>query len=50
MMLRTSLGMAEAADRVEAAVAAAIAGGARTADLGGALSTEAMTDAVLARL
>ena len=50
MMLRTSLGMAEAADRVEAAVAVAIAGGARTADLGGALSTEAMTDAVLARL
>jgi len=50
MMLRTSLGMAEAADRVESAVAAAIAGGARTADLGGALSTEAMTDAVLARL
>jgi len=50
MMLRTSLGMAEAADRVEAAVAVAIAGGARTADLGGALSTEAMTDAVLAQL
>ena len=50
MMLRTSLGMAAVADRIEAAVAAAIAGGARTADLGGSLSTSAMTDAVLAEL
>jgi 3-isopropylmalate dehydrogenase len=42
--------MPEPADRIEAAVAAAIAGGARTSDLGGALSTTAMADAVLARL
>ncbi len=50
MMLRHSLGEPEAADRVEAAVAQAIAAGARTADLGGALSTRAMGDAVLAAL
>ena len=50
MMLRHSLGLPKAADRVEAAVADAIAGGARTADLGGALSTRAMGDAVLGRL
>ncbi|MDQ2879208.1 MAG: 3-isopropylmalate dehydrogenase [Pseudomonadota bacterium] len=50
MMLRHSLGLPEAAGRIEAAVAGAIAGGARTADLGGALSTRAMGDAVLAQL
>ena len=50
MMLRHSLRRAEAADRVEAAVAAAIGKGARTADLGGTLSTRAMGDAVLAEL
>jgi 3-isopropylmalate dehydrogenase len=50
MLLRHSLGQAEAADRVEAAVTAALVGGARTADLGGGLSTTAMSDAVLARL
>ncbi len=50
MMLRHSLAMPAPADRIEAAVAAAIAGGARTSDLGGALSTTAMADAVLARL
>ena len=50
MMLRHSLRLPEPADRIEAAVAAAIAGGARTADLGGALSTDAMGDAVLAAL
>ncbi|MBT2187634.1 3-isopropylmalate dehydrogenase [Sphingobium nicotianae] len=50
MMLRFSLGQAEAADRIEAAVAKALAGGARTADLGGSLSTSAMGDAVLAAL
>lgn len=50
MMLRYSLGQAAAADRVEAAVAAAIAGGARTADLGGTLTTREMADAVLALL
>ncbi|MGF7170848.1 3-isopropylmalate dehydrogenase [Sphingobium xanthum] len=50
MMLRFSLGQAEAADRIEAAVAKALAGGARTADLGGVMSTSAMGDAVLAAL
>ncbi len=50
MMLRYSLGMAEAADRIEAAVTAALTGGARTADLGGTLSTEAMGEAVVKAL
>jgi len=50
MMLRFSLGLGEPADRIEAAVAKALAGGARTADLGGTLSTGAMGDAVLAAL
>ena len=50
MMLRHSLDHADAAERVEAAVLAAVAGGARTADLGGTLATEAMGDAILAEL
>ncbi len=50
MALRYSLGAPAMADRVEAAVAAALDGGARTADLGGNLSTAAMGDAVLAHL
>ena len=50
MMLRHSLRRPEPADQIEAAVAAAIADGARTADLGGALSTTAMGDAVIAAL
>jgi len=50
MMLRHSLGNGAAADRIEAAVAQAIRGGARTADLGGTMSTSAMGDAVLAVL
>jgi len=50
MMLRYSLDMGDAADRIEAAVAKAIGGGARTADLGGSLSTRAMGDAVLEHL
>ena len=50
MMLRHSLGLPDAADRIEAAVGRALAGGARTADLGGRLSTVAMGDAVLAHL
>jgi 3-isopropylmalate dehydrogenase len=50
MLLRYSLDMEAAADKIEAAVTAALAGGARTADLGGALSTEAMGDAVLKAL
>ncbi len=50
MMLRYSLDRAEAADRIEEAVAAALAGGARSPDLGGALSTRAMGDHVIAAL
>lgn len=50
MMLRHSLDLPEAADRVEAAVVTAVAGGARTADLGGTATTDAMGDAVLAQL
>jgi 3-isopropylmalate dehydrogenase len=49
MMLRHSLGLPDAADRVEAAVAAALVSN-RTADLGGSCSTRAMGDAVLAAL
>ncbi len=50
MMLRYSLGQGAAADRVEAAVAAVLEAGHRTADLGGTLSTSAMGDAVLTEL
>jgi 3-isopropylmalate dehydrogenase len=50
MMLRYSLGQAEAADRIEAAVAKALAAGARSPDLGGNMSTREMGDAVLAAL
>ncbi|GGB36704.1 3-isopropylmalate dehydrogenase [Sphingomonas metalli] len=50
MMLRHSLGRGDDADRIEAAVARAISEGARTADLGGSLSTEAMAERVLAGL
>jgi len=50
MLLRHSLGNEEAALKVEAAVAAALAGGARTADLGGSMSTTEMGDAVLKAL
>ncbi|NIJ07022.1 3-isopropylmalate dehydrogenase [Sphingomonas vulcanisoli] len=50
MMLRYSLGMAAEADRIEAAVAKALAGGARTADLGGTMRTAEMGEAVLRQL
>lgn len=50
MMLRYSLDMPAEADRIEAAVAKALAGGARTGDLGGTLTTSQMGDAVLAAL
>ncbi|QQV78120.1 3-isopropylmalate dehydrogenase [Sphingomonas aliaeris] len=50
MLLRHSLGLDAAADRIEAAVGKALTDGARTADLGGSLSTRAMGDAVLAAL
>lgn len=50
MMLRYSLDRPEAAGRIEAAVSRALGQGARTADLGGAMSTREMGDAVLAAL
>jgi 3-isopropylmalate dehydrogenase len=50
MMLRYSLGKAAEADRIEAAVAAALKAGHRTADLGGVTPTRVMGDAVLAGL
>lgn len=50
MLLRHSIGNEEAARKIERAVGAALAKGARTADLGGDLSTAAMGDAVLKEL
>jgi len=50
MMLRYSLNLPAPADRIEAAVAKALAGGARSFDLGGTVDTQAMGDAVLAGL
>ncbi|MEE2886671.1 MAG: 3-isopropylmalate dehydrogenase, partial [Planctomycetota bacterium] len=50
MLLRWSLGLAEAADRIDAAVAAAVADRVWTPDLGGAANTRSVTDAVLERL
>ncbi len=50
MMLRYSLDQAASADRIELAVAAALAGGARSPDLGGDMTTRQMGDAVLAAL
>jgi 3-isopropylmalate dehydrogenase len=48
MMLRFSLGAPEAADRIEAAVASVLEGGARTADLGGSARTTEVGDLLLA--
>ena len=50
MLLRHSLGLAAAADRVEAAVACALADGVLGRDLGGLAGTTEIGDAVLARL
>ncbi len=50
MALRWSLGQEKAADRLASAVGRALEQGARTIDLGGTLSTRAMTDAVIAAL
>ncbi|WP_409929003.1 3-isopropylmalate dehydrogenase [Sphingomonas sp. BAUL-RG-20F-R05-02] len=50
MLLRHSLDDEAAAKRVEAAVSAALIGGARTPDLGGTMTTSEMGDAVLAAL
>jgi len=54
MLLRHTAKLPEEADRLDAAVAAALAAGARTADIAGpgeaALSTTGMGDAVIAAL
>jgi 3-isopropylmalate dehydrogenase len=50
MMLRYSLGLPEAADRIESAVDKALEAGARGPDLGGTMTTSEMGDAVLAAL
>ena len=50
MMLRYSLGQADAADRIEAAVAKALADGARSFDLAGNMTTSEMGDAVISAL
>ena len=50
MMLRYSLGLGEEADRIEKAVDAALASGARSGDLGGTMGMAAMGDAVLAHM
>ena len=50
MLLRHSLDVPEAADRVEAAVTQALIDGARTPDLGGTMTTSEMGDAILAAL
>jgi 3-isopropylmalate dehydrogenase len=50
MVMRWSLGRADAADRIFKAVSAALDAGARTADIGGKLSTRQMGDAILKQL
>jgi 3-isopropylmalate dehydrogenase len=50
MMLRHGFGREEQASAVESAVAAALAAGLRTADLGGSATTEQATAAVLAEI
>jgi 3-isopropylmalate dehydrogenase len=50
LLLRHSLGAEAAAARIEAAVARALGDGMRTRDLGGTLGTDAMTEAIAARL
>ncbi len=50
MLLRHSLGLTAEADRIEAAVAKALADGIRGGDLGGSAGTREIGDAVLARL
>ena len=50
MALRWSLGRSDLADKLGAAVARTLDGGARTRDIGGTLTTSQMGDAVLAEL
>jgi 3-isopropylmalate dehydrogenase len=50
LMLRYSLGLESAAQKIEIAVERAIAAGQRTRDLGGSLTTEDMANAIIAHL
>jgi 3-isopropylmalate dehydrogenase len=50
MLMRWSLGRADTADRIFDAVNKALVDGARTADLGGSMSTRQMADAILKHL
>ena len=50
MVMRWSLGRADVADRIFAAVGKALEDGARTADIGGTMSTRQMADAILKHL
>ncbi|MCX7864850.1 MAG: isocitrate/isopropylmalate family dehydrogenase, partial [Novosphingobium sp.] len=50
MLLRHSFGREEEAQRIEAAVAGALAAGVRGRDLGGNATTRQIADAVLERL
>jgi 3-isopropylmalate dehydrogenase len=50
MLLRHSFGLEAPAQRIEAAVAKALADGIKGGDLGGSHGTRAIGDAVLARL
>jgi 3-isopropylmalate dehydrogenase len=50
MMLRWSFGEPAAADALEAAVAGVLTNGPRTPDIGGEATSEAVTDAILARI
>jgi len=50
LLLRYSLGLEDEARAIEAAVWSALADGQRTPDLGGSLTTQSMTGAILGRL
>jgi 3-isopropylmalate dehydrogenase len=50
LLLRYSLGLEREAAVVESAVDGAITGGCRTTDLGGALGTSQMADAIIERI
>ena len=50
MVMRWSLGRADVADKIFAAVGKALDGGARTADIGGSMTTRQMADAILKHL
>ncbi len=50
MLLRLSVGREDLATAVEQAIGAAVRAGSVTPDMGGTLSTQAVTESVLARL